>query len=215
MLGLLRSRLPAIGKWPRLLLAGACLLLALNGAVGASHQRSRPPRTIPVVVAQHGLPAGHVLLRGDLAVAHWPLGVAPVGARGDPAGLVGRRVAGPVAAREAITSLRLVGADLTADLDPGVVAAAVPLGDPHAADLVRAGDRVDLLTGAGPPEAVDVGPASSSDVRTIASRALVLSVLPPTDSASAELVVAVDRATAVRITRNGARQAFTVIVDPP
>ncbi|HKC29597.1 MAG TPA: hypothetical protein VKB75_16400, partial [Jatrophihabitans sp.] len=62
-----------------------------------------------------------------------------------------------------------MGADLAAGLDPGIVAAAAPLGDPHAADLVRAGDRVDLLTGAGPPEAVDVGPASSSDVRTIAS----------------------------------------------
>jgi hypothetical protein len=111
--------------------------------------------------------------------------------------------------------MRLVGADLAAGLDPGLVAAPVPLADPHAADLVRAGDRVDLLTGARPPEAVDLAPADAGEVHTVASRALVLSMLPPTTSANAELVLAVDRATAVRITRNGARQAFTVVVDPP
>jgi pilus assembly protein CpaB len=197
------------------LLAGACLLLALNSALGASHSASPPERSLAVVVAGHALPAGQVLSRRDLAIAHWPVGLRPVGARGDPAELVGRRVAGPIAAREPITPMRLVGADLAAGLDPGLVAAPVPLADPHAADLVRAGDRVDLLTGARPPEAVDLASADAGEVHTVASRALVLSMLPPTTSANAELVLAVDRATAVRITRNGARQAFTVVVDPP
>jgi hypothetical protein len=40
-------------------------------------------------------------------------------------------------------------------------------------------------------------------------------VLPATDQAGAELVLAVDRATAVRITRDSSNHVFTAVVAPP
>src|SRR5665648_1156865 len=38
------------------------------------------PRGVPIVVVAQDLVAGHVLTRGDLAVADWPLDLSPRGA---------------------------------------------------------------------------------------------------------------------------------------
>lgn len=211
----IRSRLPRIGRWPRLLLAGACLLLALNSALGAKQVVAQSPRTVAVVVATRDLPAGHSLTRHDVAVARWPAALRPATARGDPALVIGERLAGPIVAREAITVARVVGADLADGLGRGRVATPVSLGNPHTVDLVRAGDRIDLLETARPPEIADPGLAVDPKVDTLASGALVLAVWPATDGADAELVVAVGRATAVRITRDTATHVFTAVVDPP
>jgi hypothetical protein len=52
-------------------------------------------------------------------------------------------------------------------------------------------------------------------VHTVTSRALVLAVLPGTDTADGALVLAVDAATAARIARYRSRQTFTVVLEPP
>jgi Flp pilus assembly protein CpaB len=211
----LHRRLPPIGRWPRLLLAGCCLMLALLSAVSADPAPAPGGRTTPVVVAARRLPAGHVLARRDVVVAHWLPETRPVGAAAVPGPLLGRRLAGPVGGGEPVTPTRLIGADLAAGLSPGSVAAAVTLGDPHAADLVRAGDRIDLLA-TGKPLDTLAGPAPArSRVRVLAADRLVLAVLPATTAADAELVLAVDRASALRITRDSATQLFTAVVVPP
>jgi Flp pilus assembly protein CpaB len=214
MLGSIRLRLPRIGTWPRLLIAGTCLLLAAGSALGARHGAPAPRRTSAVVVAARDLPAGRTLTTRDVAVLRWPAPLRPEGARGDPSALLGRRLAGPVGAREPITRGRLVGADLAAGLPAGLVAAAVVLGDAHAADLVRAGDRVDLLETARAPDGL-AAPPPRPQVRTLATGALVLAVLPASADANAELVVAVDRGTAVRIIRDTVTQTFTAVVVSP
>src|SRR6478609_2215197 len=105
----LRARLPRIGRVPRLLIAGCCLLMALASAVGTKHQKPAADG-VPTVVAARDLPAGHVLTRADLRVARLSARLRPIGARGDPAAFVRGRIAGPVRAREVITATRLVGA---------------------------------------------------------------------------------------------------------
>jgi Flp pilus assembly protein CpaB len=213
-----RGRLPRIGKWPRLCAVGVCLLLALWSALGS--KQGNPPRPVQVarvVVAARNLPAGHTIARGDLAVARWPATLRPASARADPRSLIGRRLAGPIDAREPLTPNRIVGRELTHGLAGGLAAVPVSLDDPHTADVVRAGNRVDVLATPRPMEFADSRAPTTGDppVHTIASGALVLAVLPRIDDAAAELVLAVDSATAVRITRDRPGQVFTVLVQPP
>jgi pilus assembly protein CpaB len=215
MLHSLRRRLPRIGRTPRLLAAGLCLLLALTSALGARRDAGPAPRSVPVVVAAHDLPAGHRLGRGDLRVAHWPPALRPSGGAAGARAFIGLRTAGPIRAREPLTSSRVVGTGLTLRLGSGSVAAAVALDDPHTADLVRPGDRVDLLETPRPAD-VDAAPARAGpEVATVATDALVLAVLPSTAEADAEVVLAVERATAVRLARDRAAHVFAVVADPP
>lgn len=211
----LQHRLPRLGKWPRLLGAACCLLLAAGSALAAPSGRPTTGATVPVVVAARPLPAGHVLTRDDLVVRRWPAQLRPPNARGDPGALAGRRLAGPVGRGETITATRLLGSDLATQLPVGLVAAAVSLGDPHAADLVRPGDRVDLLEADRPADPLAAAPATRPAVELLAAGCRVLAVLPASAAADAELVVAVDRNTAVRITRDSATQVFTAVAAPP
>jgi Flp pilus assembly protein CpaB len=211
----LRRYLPRIGRWPRLLLAGCCVLLALASAVNAKPAAEPLAHTAPVVVAASDLPAGHQLSRTDLTVEHWPPELRPAGARGDPSVLTGRRLAGPVGDGEPITDTRLIGADLTTGLSRLLVAAAVTLGDDHAVELVRPGNRVDLLEADRPVDPLAGAPRGTTEVADLATHVAVLAVLPATESSDAELVVAVDRPTAVRISRDSATHVFTAVVVPP
>lgn len=208
-------RLPRLGTRPRLLLAGVCLLFAVGSTLGAKHTGVRPAATTAVVVAVRDLPAGHLLGHLDVRVARWPVGIRPAGARGDPASVVGKRLGGPIRAGEAITPTRLLGPDLAAGLARGLAAATVAVADPHAADLIRAGDHVDILETGRPPEFAEPTAAIAARVRAVAQDVVVLAALPATDAADAELVVAVDRTTALRLTRDGTSHLFTAVVVPP
>jgi pilus assembly protein CpaB len=218
----LRRSLLRVGRWPRMCAAGICLLLALGSALGASRNPPRAPAgpTVAVVVAARILPAGHVLARPDLAVARWPPGLRPSGTVPDVRRLVGERLAGAVQVREAVTSGRLVGADLTTGLAAGSVAIPIALDDAHAADLVRTGDRVELLASPRPSDVPTNRPADSARVTVVATRLLVLAVLRSTDPVApsgmgTEIVVAANRATALEIARHRSTQIFTLVLDSP
>ena len=174
-----------------------------------------------MVIAVRALPAGHVLTRSDVRVARWPAGLSPAGAPADPTVVLGRRLAGPLTAREAVTSTRLLGRNLVAGLPGDVVAAAVPLADAHAVDLVRAGDRVDLLS-AGRSD--DLAPPTGSSiaapaVATVIEGARVLAVFAAgsggSDDTNAEVVLAVPRGVAGRIARESPTHVFTAVLAPP
>lgn len=218
MFASLGRRLPRLGRVPRLCLAGACLLLALVSALGAKRPASSAPKaseTVAVLVAARDLPAGHTLVAADVRVVRWPARLRPDNARGTPAAVVGRRLAGPVHAEEPITTTRLVGRELITGLAADQVATPVRLDDARAADVVHAGDHVEILETPRPAEFPDGTPAAHpAKVDIVARQALVLAVLPGTDE-GAELVVATDRPTAVRISRDSPTQMFTVIVEPP
>jgi Flp pilus assembly protein CpaB len=213
MFASLRARLPRIGRWPRLLLAGTCALLALASLAGG-----RPGPTadgVAVVVASHDMPAGHRLQRADIALLRLPRAAQPVGARADPGAFVGARLAGPIRSREPITPTRLVSAGLAAGLPAGEVAAPVQLAGSHVTDLVRRGDHVDLLETERPPDVLDGSAPPATRVDTVGRHLLVLAVLPPGDDGNAELIVATDRVGTVRITRDSSNHIFTAVVDPP
>ena len=216
-----RDSLARVGRWPRLLAAAACLLLAGVSAVGATHSAPKavqaPVRTVPVVVAGRDLPAGRDLTARDLLVAQWPPAVRPSGAAARLGVRVGSRLAGPLRSGEPVTATRLVGASLTDGLAPGLAAVPIAVTQPQAVDLVHAGGFVELVatpqdalgpdptTGVtGSPQPASTG--SGSDATVLARRLLVLAVLPASndDLASddtASIVVAADPATALDIAR--------------
>src|SRR4051812_41492741 len=214
MFASLRRRLPRLGRFPRLGLVGCCLLLALESAATGARSRATPASpTSPVVVAARALPAGHVLRRGDVRVLRWPTALRQVTARSGPGAVIGRRLTGPVAAREPLTANRVLGRNLTAGLPDGVVAAAVPVADAHVVDLVRPGDRVDLLAARRPAAEVE-GPADGP-VTTLARSVVSLAVFRDEDGGGAEIVLALSRSAAVVVTRDVGSHLFTVVLAPP
>jgi pilus assembly protein CpaB len=214
MFAALRHRLPRLGWFPRLCAVGICLLLALSSALG--RRGNLPVRhSVPVLVAARDLPAGHTLRGADVRIARWPPELRPSAARASPAGLLGRRLIAPISARAAVTSNQLLGPGLTAGLSTGLAAASVSVDDPHLVEFVHAGVHVDLLATARPPDGLDPPAARSPVVTTVARTVLVLATFAGTDGASSEVVLAVDRATAVAIVRDRATQVFTVVTDPP
>jgi pilus assembly protein CpaB len=111
---------------------------------------------IPVVVVAQDLTAGHVLTRGDLAVAKWPRDLRPGGAVADPAALVGKVLGAGMSRGEAVTTARVRGPGLLAGARTGLVAAHVRLADPAMAAMAAPGDHVDLISSAGQIAAADV-----------------------------------------------------------
>lgn len=179
----------------RRLLAAALAACAVIGLESALRPTPPEPR-VPLVVAARALPAGHVLAADDLTTTPVPASVAAdaATARTDPARLVGRLLAGAVERAEPLRESRLVGTAALHAADAGGAVIAVPLSSVLVARTARVGSHVDL--------AVD-GRVLASDVPVLAT-----SGAPPTGgdalgsaggSGTAELLVAVSRAEALRL----------------
>lgn len=217
MFGSLTARLPRLGTWPRVALIACCLLLALDSAVTA-HARDVAPGGVPVVVAARPLPAGHRVGAADIRVARWPPAVRAAADLRRRADAVGRRLSTALAPGEPVSSTRLIGHDLTTALAVGQVAAAVQLADPHAGDLVRPGDRVELYALPRSADGVDpTAPAATSeaDPRVVASGLRVLAVLPESDQEGTEVVVAATPETAARLARASVSGVIDAVGEPP
>src|SRR5450759_2356676 len=126
------------------------------------------PRGVPIVVVAQDLMAGHVLTRGDLVTADWPVDLSPQGAVADPVTLVGRALGAGMSRGEPVTAARVRGPGLLAGVRTGLVAAHVRLADPAMAAMAAPGDHVDLSSSSGQIVAanvvvlaVDAGPADS------------------------------------------------------
>lgn len=223
MRSLFPDLLARLNRWPRRLAALSCALLAVASALAA--RRSDGVRQhegaggVRVVVATRDLPVGAALARRDLMIMAWPHALVPAGVSGDPDRLVGRRLAGPVRKREAVTATRLVGSDLTAGLAAGDVATAVPI-NTALATVVHAGDRVDIL--AGPSDIAESATRSAKPPEgavLVAEGAAILAVLPATDadgvSGAAQVLVVTDRGTAVRLVALQERGVLAVALSPP
>jgi pilus assembly protein CpaB len=215
--------LARLNRWPRRLAALSCALLAAASALAARRadavRQSSPADTSGVVVAARDLRVGTALAARDLISVTWPRALVPAGASADPRRLVGRRLAGPLRKREAVTATRLVGADLTAGLPAGEVATAVPI-NAALATVVHPGDRVDIL--AGPPDA-DAPTGQTTDATAgailVAKAAPVLAVLPAIEgeglSGTAQVLVVTDRGSAVRLVGLQGRRVLAVVLSPP
>jgi Flp pilus assembly protein CpaB len=147
-------------------------LLAAAAVVAALHE-VRPPappvEVVPTVVRD--LPAGTTLAPRDLVTVEYAPGTAPSGLAADP---VGRVLAAPMRAGEAVIDVRLVGPPLAAAY-PGLVTVPVRLPDPGMAGLLHVGDTIDVV--AADPQ--------GDEARVVASGARVVALPPPDDSGSA------------------------------
>ncbi|HEY7048964.1 MAG TPA: Flp pilus assembly protein CpaB [Jatrophihabitantaceae bacterium] len=202
-----------LAGWPRRILALCCLILAAVTALAA--HRPAPARSgDPVLVAARDLAAGAQLGAADVRLKPWPDELRPAGALTRAADAVGHRVAGPVRTGDALTTTRLVGAGLTLGLPPNLRAVPVQV---SGAALIQAGDSIDLLVG-DPPDATGTG-QPAAHVLAEAARVLAVTPAPPTDAADGpaplDIVIAVDRATSLKIAAAAGRALLATLRDPP
>jgi Flp pilus assembly protein CpaB len=198
-----------LGGWPRRLLALGFLLLAALSALHHSPTAGTSSASVPVVTAAHDLVAGAVLATADVRVSEWPAALRPASAITSAKNAIGRRVVSAVGTGEVITLTRVVGSELTTGLPRGLIAVPIPLVDSGAAGLIRAGDHVDLLS---PPD------DSSKAAVMVASAVLVLAVIAPAsgiNASNAQLVVAVDQPTELRIAQAITTPLFATLINSP
>ncbi|MBE7325353.1 pilus assembly protein CpaB [Nocardioides sp. Y6] len=185
----------------RRLLVALCLGLAALGTLRTV--APAPPPTDEVLVAARDLPAGTELTHSDLTLVTYARGTAPDGAQTDP---LGATLASPLRRGEAVTDVRLLTPDLM-DGHPGRVAVPVRVVDPAAADLLRVGDTVDLLS---------ADPATG-DVTVVARAARVVALPPEPDGVSGQgssgrvVVVALTHDEVEPVTVATVRQFLTVV----
>ncbi len=204
-----------VGRWPRLLAAATCLLLAAFSALGTARDRAAaraPERTVPVVVTTHAVAAGRVLHAGDVRVEHWPATLHPPQTPRSTRAVIGRRCAGALVAAEPLTAPRLLGAGIATGLTDGLGAVPIDVAG-RTAEYVHAGDHVDVFAGPS-SDTVDTDPGEAT-AALVAGDATVLSVLPGGDGEAAVVIIAADRATALRATRQQASRTFTVVLISP
>jgi Flp pilus assembly protein CpaB len=208
-----------LGGWPRRILALCCLLLAGVTSVGARHT-SAAPAGHPIVVAVRDLATGTALTSADVRLRSWPDDLRPAGGLTRPDEAIGRRIASAVRAGEALTATRLIGPGLTTGLPRDLRAVPVQVGG-GGPGLVRAGDFVDLLV-SDPPDAVAPSPPVA---HVLAESARVLAVTAPPSApgddvgtlgvGTLEIVIAVDRATSLKIAAVSGRALVATVRNPP
>lgn len=187
-------------NWAHTVLARRVLaaVLALL-AVAVAFRGDPDARRVDIVVAARDLPSGQLLESDDVRTIGLDAGSLPDGVLRTSDLAVGRTLAGAARAGEPITDVRVLGARL-AELSGGTPdARIVPLrlADRGVPELLREGDRVDVVTASEPEGDADDEPAA----RTLARDAAVVLVSEAGGGRDAERVVMValpaDQATAV------------------
>ncbi|MCU1641909.1 MAG: hypothetical protein JWN03_2184 [Nocardia sp.] len=176
-------------------------VLAVRGDPAARHTE--------VLVATRELPPGHVLGDDDLRAAPRESATLPDGAIREPDRLRGATLTGAVTAGEILTELRVVGPRLAAVAAHSPDARIVPirLADNGLADILRAGDRVDVVAAEEPG-------AGGRPARLLAADAAV--VLAPGASTvrgrdERLVLVALDSRRATAVAAASLRTALTVV----
>ncbi|KQU39661.1 hypothetical protein ASG69_13150 [Rhodococcus sp. Leaf225] len=149
------------------------LAAALVGLAVVSAYRTDPSRTeVPVVVTATDVAPGTSLTAADVTVTRVDSSLLADGTLRSVDDAVGRTVAGPVRSGEALTDVRLLGPRLASATLPSGDARIVPirLADPELAQLLRAGDVVDVVRAA---------PDDTSSSGVIAESATVVMVSAP------------------------------------
>ncbi|MBF6195317.1 MULTISPECIES: SAF domain-containing protein [Nocardia] len=197
--------------WADAVLLRRLLAAALTALAAFLFLRGDPgTERTTVLVAARDLAPGRLLESGDLRAAPREAGTLPAGAVTDPAVIVGATLAGAMRRGEMFTDLRVVGPRLAAAAAGAREARIVPvrLADTAVADILRAGDRVDVIG------AEDAGGAGARPARTLATDAAVVLVSGGgTGRAAAERVVlvAMDAEHATAVAGASLRTALTVV----
>lgn len=208
------------------LLGAAFARLAAFLAIAAITPDS--PETVDVVAAAADIAGGHVIAADDLMTRQLPAHIAAETPRATSEELIGRVTTGPIAMAELMTTTRVVGPALLDQINKegspsgDVVAAPVRLADPSQAQLLHAGDRIDVLaarpTDSGGQKAstvaVDVAVLSvPSQTKESSTGGLMAGSGTPVGTGSNNLVlVAVDRGTAIDLAAAATRSQLSVVL---
>ncbi|GGK49265.1 SAF domain-containing protein [Nocardia camponoti] len=209
----LRFRLDNRPAWADALLirrVAAALLAVLAVALFVRGDPTASRRE--VVVAARDLTPGRTLSDADLKLVQLESRSLPEGFIADSTPLVGATLTGAMRAGETFTDLRIVGPRLAAVASGTEAARIVPirLADSAVAEVLRAGDRVDVI---GVEETG--GPNSSKPARTLATDAAVVLVSGGVDKrAGPERVVllALGGGPATEVAGASLRTALTVVL---
>jgi Flp pilus assembly protein CpaB len=174
--------------WSHTVLARRIAAAALVVLAGVAAWRPDPDDDrAQVVVAAHDLPPGAALTADDVRLEKRLRPSIPDGSQSDLDAIVGSTLAGPARRGEVLTDVRLLGRRL-AESAAGPDARIVPVhpADDALADLVRAGDVVDVVAGS------DTGAQPKpSAPRVIATDAIVVSVSAKPKAATSDRVILV------------------------
>lgn len=151
------------------LLAAICAGLAVLAALSALRQT---PEGVRVVVARDDLASGHVIEESDVRVAL--LSSAPDHAL-KVAEVLGRRVAGPMRAGEALTDYRVLEPGALDGYGEDAVLTSILVSDVGGLTGVQVGDRVDVIA---------VDPHGEAKA-TVVARAVEIVTVPPQDEREA------------------------------
>lgn len=121
------------------------LALLACGTVAVAALRPAPEPSVAVVVAARALEPGTELEHRDVRLARWPERLVPHGAPSSTDLVVGRTLAVEVPAGAPLLPGVVADDALWAGAPSGAVAAPVRLADAEFAQMLRAGDRVDVL----------------------------------------------------------------------
>ncbi|APE37210.1 flagellar biosynthesis protein FlgA [Nocardia mangyaensis] len=184
-------------------LALVALALFIRGDPGGAR--------VAVVVAATDLAPGRLLTAADLRVDHYESRSLPTGFVVDTADLVGATLTGAMRSGETFTDLRVVGPRLAAAAAGSTDARIVPirLADSAVAEVLRAGDRVDVI---GVEDAG--GPGATRPARTLATDAAVVLVTGHADRRAGTervVLVALDGEYATAVAGASLRTALTVV----
>ncbi|QGN33615.1 RcpC/CpaB family pilus assembly protein [Microlunatus sp. Gsoil 973] len=156
-------------SWHRRKLA----VIAAMGATAAGITAATPPAppTVTAVVAARQLTGGRQLSAGDLITRELPSAALPDQAVTEPEVVVGRTLVAPLTRGSVLTGLSVIGGRPTAA--DGKVIAPVRISDAAVIDLLRIGDRVDIVA---------ADPESGSGARVVARQVRVVTIPRPAGS---------------------------------
>src|SRR5699024_4832476 len=161
----------------------------------------------------------------DLSTAAHPARLVGPGTPADPDDLVGQTLATALAAGDPVTGLRVIGPELARAAVGSDQARLVPVrpADPSVTDLVRPGDRVDVIT-VDEPDPVDLRAAepglpaagAAGTAGTVLARAAPVIMIPgshsPAESGGPVLLIALPEAQATEVAAASLTRALTVTV---
>lgn len=203
-------------RWVAAALASLAVLCALSALTPGD------PPVSSLLVAAADMPTGHVLTANDLTYATWSAESAVQLPLTDQASVLGRPLAAPIERGEPLTSTRVVGPNYLDQLQgtqqAELVGAPVRLADAHQAQLIRPGDRIDVLAASDTRE--------SSIARTVATDALVLSVpgtadttgegflnkVGPSNDGSVVTILGVTADTALELAAAATRGSLSIVI---
>lgn len=181
----------------------AVLLMLAASWLAVLPTRPGPPPKVRVVAAAHDLSPGQALTTADLVLTSVDPALVPAGALTGLRSVTGQSLAAPARRGELLTDARLAGG-VVGGLPPGTSAVPVRLGDTGVAELLRPGNRVDVIASGGQ----DGGPG------TVLAQDAVVLLVPPVSAddpgKSRLILVALPLESATRVAGNSLQRDLTV-----